>query len=144
MNKNKKYKEQDEYKIQAAFTQAVAKKYGGRVIVYSDTAAHMGRTKMQIIRASYLQAGNIKQPDIFVPKRSEVYCGFFMEWKKESPYYKKKPSELKADERVKAQNEALTRLSKEGYAAVFCWDVNVGLQYLEDYLNNKIIEQKYE
>ena len=142
--KNEGYKEQNEYKIQAAFARAVAKKYGGKVIVYSDTAAHMGRTKMQIIRASYLQAGNIKQPDIFIPKKSEIYSGFFMEWKKESPYYKKQPTILKADERVKLQNEALIRLSKEGYAAVFCWDVHVGLQHLEDYLNNKVIDQKYE
>ena len=135
-------KKQDEYKMQAAFVYAVQMKYKGSVIVFSDTAAHIGKTMQQQLRANKLSS-NFKQPDMTIFAMSEIYGALLIEWKAKSPY-KKNSTELLKNEHIEAQNDCLNELKARGYAAVFCWDVHTGLQYLEGYLNNKIITQKYE
>jgi hypothetical protein len=126
---------QAEYKIQATFVKAVRLKYHDKIIVFSDTAAHIGKTMQQQIRANALSS-NIKQPDCFIAAPSGDYSGLFIEWKKETPF-KKDGVTLKKNEHVEAQADGLARLRAAGYMAVFCWDVLEGLKILDNYLNNR-------
>ena len=132
-------KQQPEYALQCAFVAYCARQYP-ELIVFSDTAAHIPKTVKQQLRANKLQSCG-KWPDLFIAQPSGEYCGLFMEFKAESPFYKKKDGVLKQVERNEGQHDTMLRLRSKGYAALFVWELPQCIAVLNNYLDGKEITQ---
>lgn len=128
-----KRKKNPEYDIQSDYV----KEMEGRhplVMVFSDTAAHIGKTMFQQVRANKLQSKISKDwPDVFVAQPSGIYSGLFLEFKSKSPYLKDGVT-LSSDRHIQAQAATLQRLRERGYFCAFTWDVGQALKITEDYL----------
>lgn len=131
--KPSKRKKNPEYNIQADYV----KEMEGRhplVMVFSDTAAHIGKTMFQQVRANKLQSKISKDwPDVFVAQPTDFYSGLFLEFKSKSPYLKDGVT-LSSDKHIQAQAATLQRLRDRGYFCAFTWDVAQALKITEDYL----------
>lgn len=131
--KPSKRKKNPEYDIQADYV----KEMEGRhplVMVFSDTAAHIGKTMFQQVRANKLQSEISKDwPDVFVAQPTDFYSGLFLEFKSKSPYLKDGVT-LSSDKYIQAQSATLQRLRDRGYFCAFAWDVAQALKITEDYL----------
>jgi len=135
--KPKKAKANPEYKIQAAFVRAMAVKYQ-EVMVFSDTAAHIGKTMFQQIRANKLQSELAKDwPDVFIAQPSGIYAGMFLEFKADSPYKKDGVTLLKTkDDHTEKQSATMRRLRERGYFVPdFVWGVEMAMKEVDWYLN---------
>lgn len=127
-------KENPEYHIQAAFVREMELRHPD-VMVFSDTAAHIGKTMFQQIRANKLQSTKSKAwPDVFVAQPSGQYAGLFLEFKAETPYLKDGKT-LKKNDHIRDQAACMQRLRERGYAARFVWSVDMAIacafRYLE-------------
>lgn len=129
-----KIKQQPEYQIQAAFVREMAVKYP-TVLVFSDTAAHIKKTKIQQVRANALSSAREKWPDTFIAKAVAGYHGVFFEFKAETPYLKDGVT-LKKNPHIEAQARTMAKLRKEGYFAVFVWDVGMAVGIFEKLLKS--------
>ena len=127
-------KSNPEYEIQALFVNRVHLQHPG-IMVFSDTAAHIGKTMVQQVRANKLSTG-VKWPDVFVAQPTEKYHGLYLEFKAESPF-KKDGVTLKKSDHVEPQAECLEKLAAKGYKTAFVWDVTQALNFVNDYLNEK-------
>jgi hypothetical protein len=125
-------KRQPEYEIQAEFVDWMDRLYPD-VPVFSDTAAHIKKTKMQQIRANRLSSKGRKWPDMFIAQPSGDYAGMYIEWKAETPY--RKDGSLKKNEHIEEQFKTMQELSAKGYFCVFAWEVKQGLEIVTRYLN---------
>lgn len=129
-----KRKENPEYKIQAAFVREMNRRYPD-VMVFSDTAAHIGKTMFQQIRANELSTPGEKWPDVFVAQPSGEYSGMYLEFKAESPY-KKDGVTLKKNEHIETQARTMEKLRQRGYFVPdFVWSVEQAMEEVEFYLN---------
>lgn len=131
--KPSKRKKNPEYSIQADYV----KEMEGRhplVMVFSDTAAHIGKTMFQQVRANKLQSKISKDwPDVFVAQPSGIYSGLFLEFKSKSPYLKDGVT-LRSDKHIQAQAATMQRLIDRGYFCAFTWEVYQALKITETYL----------
>lgn len=126
-------KRQPEYKIQAAFVHEMTMRYP-KIMVFSDTAAHIKKTQIQQVRANALSTPGEKWPDVFIAQPSGDYCGLFLEFKAESPY-KVDGATLKKNDHVEAQRATMARLHNRGYYCDFVWSVEQAMKIVEWYLN---------
>ena len=131
MKQKKEYKEQPEYILQKQFVAWMRLQYP-KVVVFSDTAAHIKKTKLQQIRANALQSG-WKQPDVFIAQPSGEFSGLWLELKAETPY--KKDGKLKAGDHLRSQRESMQKLIESGYAAQFVWDIDQAKALISGYFN---------
>jgi len=130
----KKKKQNPEYQIQADYVRQMADKYP-LVMVFSDTAAHIGKTMFQQIRANKLQSEIAKDwPDVFVAQPSGDYAGLFLEFKAKTPYLKDGVT-LSSDKHIRAQAATMDRLRERGYFCRFVWMVEMALETTDKYLN---------
>ena len=131
--KPSKRKKNPEYQIQSEYVARMALVHP-LVMVFSDTAAHIFKTKMQQIRANKLQSEISKDwPDVFVAQPSGIYCGLFLEFKAKSPYLKDGLT-LSSDKHIQAQAATMQRLRERGYFCAFTWDVDQALKITDEYL----------
>jgi hypothetical protein len=132
--KPKTRKANPEYKIQAAFVREMQIRYPA-VMVQSDTAAHIGKTMRQQMRANLLSTPGERWPDIFIAQPSGEYAGMYIEFKAESPY-KKDGATLLKNEHIEAQAATMQRLRERGYFVPdFVWSVEMAMRHVEWYLN---------
>lgn len=130
----KKRKQSPEYDIQAAYVLEMAYKHPA-VMVFSDTAAHIGKTMFQQMRANKLQSALSKDwPDCFIAQPSGDYAGLFIEFKSKKPYLKDGIT-LSNDAHIQAQAQTMQRLRDRGYYCAFAWSVDQAIQITNDYLN---------
>jgi len=132
MKQKKEYKEQPEYALQKHLIAWMRLQYP-KVVVFSDTAAHIKKTKLQQIRANGLQSG-WKQPDVFIAQPSGEFSGLWLELKAETPY--RIDGKLKAGDHLKSQRESMLKLIESGYAAKFVWDIDQAQILVSGYLND--------
>lgn len=125
-------KQNPEYDIQAAFVKQMALRLP-QIMVFSDTAAHIKKTRMQQIRANKLST-LVKWPDVFIPQPSGEYAGLYLEFKSETPF-KKDGVTLKKDEHVEAQAKCLEMLRHRGYMAEFVWTSDQAIDLVKKYLD---------
>jgi len=130
----KQTKDQPEYKIQAAYVRTMNTRHPD-ILVFSDCAAHIKKTKFQQMRANALSSPREKWPDVFVAQPSGDYAGLYLEFKAESPYYKSEPWKLKKDDHNEAQAATMARLTSKGYLCYFVWSVEQAVEITEKYLN---------
>lgn len=105
------------------------------VMVFSDTAAHIGKTMFQQIRANKLQSAIAKDwPDVFVAHPSGDYAGLFLEFKAKSPYLKDGVT-LSSDKHIRDQAATMDRLRERGYFCAFVWEVGQAFNLTNKYLN---------
>ena len=128
-----KRKANPEYAMQCAFMRAMTLTHPD-VLVFSDTAAHIGKTKLQQVRANRLSSPNEKWPDVFMPEPSDEFCGLYLEFKVECPY-KIDGKTLYANPHIQAQAETMRKLRAKGYACYFVWSVEMALEIVEGYLD---------
>lgn len=140
MKQKKEYKEQPEYALQKQFVAWMRLQYP-KVVVFSDTAAHIKKTKLQQIRANGLQSG-WKQPDVFVAQPSGNFSGLWLELKAETPY--RKDGKLKSGNHLKSQRESMQKLMESGYAAQFAWDFDQLKAVVFGYLNDETKHKHYD
>lgn len=127
-------KQNPEYQIQAEFVAKMANRHPG-VMVFSDTAAHIGKTMFQQIRANKLQSEIAKDwPDVFVAQPSGDYAGLFLEFKAKTPYLKDSVT-LSSDKHIRAQAATMDRLRERGFFCAFVWDVSQAITITDKYLN---------
>lgn len=132
-SKPSKRKKNPEYEIQAEYVAKMSDRYP-LVMVFSDTAAHIGKTMFQQIRANKLQSEISKDwPDVFVAQPSGIYAGLFLEFKAKSPYLKDGVT-LSSDKHIQAQAETMQRLRERGYFCAFTWEVEQALKITDEYL----------
>lgn len=128
-------KNNPEYHIQCEFVKSMAFSHP-ELMIFSDTAAHIGKTMLQQIRANKLQSENSKVwPDVFIAQPSGVYAGLFLEFKAKTPYLKNGKT-LSRDKHIQAQESTMERLRQRGYAARFVWTVEQAVQVVLRYLEN--------
>lgn len=127
-------KAQPEYQIQAAFVREMSIKHP-TVLVFSDTAAHIKKTKIQQVRANALSSPNEKQPDVFINKAVGGFNGVYFEFKAESPYMKDGVT-LKKNSHIEAQARTMAKLEKEGYFCAFVWSAEMAVGIFEKLLKD--------
>jgi hypothetical protein len=128
-----KRKKNTEYDIQCAFVLAMAAKHPD-VLVFSDTAAHIGKTLFQQIRANKLSSQGEKWPDVFIAQPSGEYAGMYIEFKADTPYKKDGVTLLK-NEHIETQAKTMQKLRERGYFVPdFIWSVDVAMQKVDWYL----------
>jgi len=127
-------KEQPEYILQCQFVKWMNWQYK-KIVVFSDTAAHIRKTMIQQIRANALQSPGIKWPDVFVARPSGEYSGLFLEFKAKSPYKADGVTLLK-NEHIQAQADTMALLSEAGYQCHFVWSLEQAMSITNQYLNN--------
>jgi len=128
-----KRKKNTEYDIQCAFVQAMTAKYPN-VLVFSDTAAHIGKTLFQQIRANKLSSQGEKWPDVFIAKPSGEYAGMYIEFKAETPYKKDGVTLLK-NEHIETQAKTMQKLRERGYFVPdFIWSAEMAMVQADWYL----------
>ena len=128
-----KRKANPEYGMQAAFVREMTLKYPD-VLVFSDTAAHIGKTKLQQVRANRLSSVGEKWPDVFVAQPSGEFCGLYLEFKAECPY-KIDGKTLYKNPHIQAQAATMAKLRAKGYACFFVWSVEMALEIADRYLD---------
>ena len=126
-------KQNPEYRIQADFVKLMNARHP-EILVFSDTAAHIKKTKIQQMRANALSSPREKWPDVFVAQPSGDYAGFWIEFKADSPFKKDGVTLLKNDH-IEAQAATMQRLRSKGYKCEFAWDAVEAFRMVEDYLN---------
>ena len=127
-------KQNPEYEIQAAYVREMAYTYP-KVMVFSDTAAHIRKTMFQQVRANKLQSQLSKNwPDCFIAQPSGQYGGMFIEFKSKSPYLKDGVT-LSKDAHIQAQAETMQHLRDRGYYCIFAWSVEQAIDETQKYLN---------
>lgn len=130
----RKRKENPEYQIQADYVLQMAHRYPA-VMVFSDTAAHIGKTMFQQIRANKLQSEIAKDwPDVFVAQPSGDYAGLFLEFKAKTPYLKDGVT-LSSDKHIRNQAATMDRLRERGYFCAFVWEVSQAFNLTNKYLS---------
>ncbi len=129
-------KKQPEYEIQCAFVRYMALRYP-RIVVFSDTAAHIGKTMRQQKRANALQTKG-KQPDTFIAQPSGDYAGLWLEFKAETPF-KKDGVTLKKNEHIEGQLDTMRALEAAGYACAFVWSRDMAADVVQSYLDGEKI-----
>ena len=125
-------KAQPEYKLQAAYVKWVNATYP-RVLVFSDTAAHISKTMIQQSRANALQTPGQKWPDVFLAQPSGDFAGLFIEFKAQSPFKKDGVTLLK-NEHIEAQAATMERLAVAGYDCYFAWQLDQAKEITNNYL----------
>lgn len=130
--KKPKRKANPEYHIQAAFVREMSVRFS-KVMVFSDTAAHIKKTQIQQVRANKLSTPGEKWPDVFIAQPSGNYCGLFLEFKAKTPY-KADGATLKKNDHVEAQLDTMARLHNRGYFCDFVWSVEQAMKIVEWYL----------
>jgi len=132
--KPKERKQNPEYQIQADYVLQMEQRHP-LIMVFSDTAAHIGKTMFQQIRANKLQSTIAKDwPDVFVAQPSGDYAGLFLEFKAKSPYLKDGVT-LSSDKHIRAQAATMDRLRERGYFCAFVWEVSQAVNLTNKYLN---------
>jgi len=129
----KQTKDQPEYKIQAAYVRTMNERHPD-ILVFSDCAAHIKKTKFQQMRANALSSPREKWPDVFVAQPSGDYAGLYLEFKAETPY-KVDGVILKKNEHNESQAATMARLTSKGYLCYFVWTVEQAMYLTEKYLN---------
>ena len=125
-------KNQPEYKLQAAFVRWMTLQHKN-ILVFSDTAAHIGKTVIQQRRANALQTPGVKWPDVFVAQPSGDYAGLYLEFKASSPF--KKDGTLLKNEHNEAQADTTEWLTAAGYKCDFVWEFHQAINIVNDYLS---------
>jgi hypothetical protein len=132
--KHKRRKQNPEYEMQAAFVRAMSVKYPN-LMVYSDTAAHIGKSLLQQMRANRLSSVGEKWPDVFIAQMCGGFGGMYIEFKAESPYKKDGVTLLK-NPHIEAQAETMKRLRERGYYVPdFVWSLETAMKEVDWYLN---------
>jgi hypothetical protein len=126
-------KKQPEYQMQCAFVKWITMQHKA-VMVYSDTAAHTGKTVIQQARANKLQTPGTKWPDVFIAQPSGDYAGLFLEFKAKSPY-KKDGITLLSNEHNEAQDKTMLDLIHRGYNCHFVWSLEMAIEIINKYLD---------
>ena len=126
-------KKNPEYRIQADFVKLMNARRP-EVLVFSDTAAHIKKTKIQQMRANALSSPREKWPDVFIAQPSGDYAGFWIEFKADSPFKKDGVTLLKNDH-IEAQAATMERLRSKGYKCEFAWSAEMAFEMVEAYLN---------
>ena len=128
-----KRKKNTEYDIQCAFVRGMALRHPN-VLVFSDTAAHIGKTLFQQIRANKLSSQGEKWPDIFIAQPSGKYAGMYIEFKAETPY-KKDGATLLKNEHIETQAKTMQKLPERGYFVPdFIWSTETAMAQVDWYL----------
>ena len=72
-------------------------------------------------------------PDLFIARRSGIYCGLFLELKAEGTRLRNKAGKP-ATEHIQSQSECMDRLRDEGYAACFAVGFERAVSVIDTYL----------
>jgi hypothetical protein len=126
-------KSQIEYQIQKAFCRYVSTQYP-KVLFRSDYMSHLFLKPQQGVRNKTIQKEGYKDPDMAIFEPKGEFHGLFIEFKKESPCYKNKPTELKKDEHVQAQAKTLQQLREKGYKSEFAWSLDMAMEIIDNYM----------
>lgn len=112
-------------------------------VLFNTDLSGIRLTMGQAVQAKKLRSGN-GFPDIMIlqPKKAYViesinyyiYCGLFLEVKKETPF--KKDGKLKKDKHLEEQYEMHIKMIKLGYWAEFVWTFEGAKRIIDDYLKN--------
>ena len=126
-------KRQPEYELQSAICRYLSYQYG-EVLFLSDTIASLKLTPAQANRNKKIQKFGFSCPDLLILEPRNGYSGLFIELKVETPF--KKNGEIKAskDDHLKNQLEAIEKLNKKGYMALFSWGFDMTKDIIDNYL----------
>jgi len=126
-------KSQIEYQIQKAFCRYISFQYP-KVFFRSDFMNHVDLNEKQGARNKAIQKRGYKDPDMFINEPKGSFHGLYIELKKESPFYQKKPTVLKANKHVKEQAESMEKLREKGYKAEFAWTLDMAIEIIDNYM----------
>jgi hypothetical protein len=138
-----------EYKLQVAICKFLEMQYPD-VMFLSDAISNVKLNKQQAARNKAIQKRDFACPDLMIFKPNEKYCGLFLELKQTSPYkldgqLKKQTVKLKNTagqitqvyDHLEEQERALRKLKNAGYAAEFCWSLDMAVSIINNYMKNK-------
>lgn len=126
-------KKQPEFELQASICRYLSYQYS-EILFLSDTIASLKLTPAQANRNKKIQKFGFSCPDLLILEPRNGYIGLFIELKVESPF--KKNGEIKAstNDHLKNQLEAINKLNKKNYKALFSWGFDMTKQIIDDYL----------
>lgn len=126
-------KRQPEYELQVALCRYISYQYP-EILFMSDTIASLKLTPAQANRNKKIQKFGFSCPDLLILEPRNGYSGLFIELKVETPF--KKNGEIKAskDNHLKNQLEAIEKLNKKGYKALFSWNFDMTKDIIDNYL----------
>lgn len=124
-----------EFELQKAVCNYLKLKYPS-VLFDSDTIANVKLTAPQQSRNKAIQKEGFKRPDICIYYPTEKYNGLFIELKTETPF--KKDGTLKASDHLRGQYETMRQLSSLGYYCSFSWGLEMTIEIIDNYLQEKI------
>lgn len=126
-------KRQPEYELQVALCRYISYQYP-EILFMSDTIASLKLTPAQANRNKKIQKFGFSCPDLLILEPRNGYSGLFIELKVETPF--KKNGEIKAskDDHLKNQLEAIEKLNKKGYMALFSWGFDKTKDMIDNYL----------
>lgn len=111
------------------------------VLFHSDFGSGIKLTKGQAMKQKRLQGGRRAWPDMFIAEPrtvkvgndKHVYCGLFIELKKDKTRLYKKDGSY-ASEHILEQDEMLRRLARNGYVAEFAIGFDMAKELIDWYL----------
>ena len=124
---------QTEHDLHAAICTAIKTKYP-ELLFLSDTIAQIRLTYPQMARNKKIQKDGFQCPDIIIFRPSAPYHGLFLEVKKESPFKKTTPTELKKNDHVEGQAKTMRTLTDMRYYCSFVWDVDEAMRIVTAYI----------
>lgn len=127
-------KKQPEFELQKMVCRYLSMQYP-TVLYMTDSIASCKLTQQQASRNKLVQKAGFHCPDLIIFEKRGEWGGLFIELKAESPFYKKEPTVLKANEHIEAQQATIKELNAKGYKAMFAWDFDQIKAIIDDYLN---------
>lgn len=137
-----------EYKLQAAICKYLLAQYP-HIMFMSDAISNVKLSPGQKIRNSKIQHPDFSAPDLAIFQPTNTYHGLFLELKAISPYNQdgtlRKVKVQKTDsngnvieiyDHYAEQDRSLRRLRNLGYKAEFCWDLDMAIRIIKEYLKS--------
>lgn len=139
-----------EYKLQVAICKFLEMQYPD-VMFLSDAISNVSLSVPQRARNKAIQKRDFACPDLMIFKPVGKHCGLFLELKQTSPF--KLNGELKKQivkvknktgqitqvyDHLEEQERALRKLKNAGYAAEFCWSLDMAVSIINNYMKDKL------
>jgi len=122
-----------EYQLQKEVCRYLSLRYPD-VLFLSDTIGNVKLTMLQASRNKAIQKTGFACPDLLILQPNKKYKGLFIELKKDSPF--KKDGTLYKNAHLEEQQDAINKLNKLGYKALFAWDIVSICKLIDSYLKD--------
>lgn len=107
------------------------------ILYLSDTIAAVKLNKMQAARNKAIQKDGFKCPDLLILEPKGQYKGLFLELKIETPYKRDGVIKASQNDHLKGQEKTISDLNKKGYLAMFVWNLEMAIEVIKNYMNQK-------